>query len=144
MHTSLEIKVRGYHLDFYGHVNNARYLEFLEEARWDYLDKTHVSINDFAKKGFHFAVVNINISYKYPARLYDVLVIQTQMEKIGTKSMTMDQKIFLKNSDELVVDAAVTFVVIDSKTQKALPIEGEVKNMFYISSGGSSGVKVSS
>ncbi|MEP8710355.1 hypothetical protein ABKV66_22685, partial [Enterobacter hormaechei] len=29
-----QIKVRGYHLDVYQHVNNARYLEFLEEARW--------------------------------------------------------------------------------------------------------------
>lgn len=28
-----QIKVRGYHLDVYQHVNNARYLEFLEEAR---------------------------------------------------------------------------------------------------------------
>ena len=27
-----QIKVRGYHLDVYQHVNNARYLEFLEEA----------------------------------------------------------------------------------------------------------------
>lgn len=25
--------MRSYHLDGYGHVNNARYLEFLEEAR---------------------------------------------------------------------------------------------------------------
>jgi len=33
MHTT-QIKVRGYHCDFYGHVNNARFLEFLEEARW--------------------------------------------------------------------------------------------------------------
>jgi len=29
-----EIKVRGYHMDFYGHINNARYLELLEEGRW--------------------------------------------------------------------------------------------------------------
>lgn len=34
----IDIKVRGYHLDLYGHVNNARYLEFLEEARWAYFD----------------------------------------------------------------------------------------------------------
>jgi len=25
-----EIKVRGFHTDMFGHVNNARYLEFLE------------------------------------------------------------------------------------------------------------------
>lgn len=29
----MNIRVRNYHLDGYGHVNNARYLEFLEEAR---------------------------------------------------------------------------------------------------------------
>ena len=34
----IRIKVRGYHLDVFQHVNNARYLEFLEEARWTYFD----------------------------------------------------------------------------------------------------------
>ena len=29
-----KLKIRGYHLDVYQHVNNARY-RFLEEARWD-------------------------------------------------------------------------------------------------------------
>ena len=29
-----EIKIRGYHTDLYQHVNNARYLEFLEEGRY--------------------------------------------------------------------------------------------------------------
>ncbi|WP_193386247.1 acyl-CoA thioesterase, partial [Yersinia pestis] len=36
MHT--HIKVRGFHIDVFQHVNNARYLEFLEEARWEWLD----------------------------------------------------------------------------------------------------------
>ena len=27
-----QIKVRGYHLDLFQHVNNARYLEFIEEG----------------------------------------------------------------------------------------------------------------
>lgn len=31
MQTRTPIKVRGYHIDLYSHVNNARYLEFLEE-----------------------------------------------------------------------------------------------------------------
>ncbi len=35
------IRIRGYHLDGYGHVNNARYLEFLEEARWAYFSNTN-------------------------------------------------------------------------------------------------------
>jgi acyl-CoA thioesterase FadM len=35
---TIKLTVRGYHLDGYNHVNNARYLEFLEEARWQYFD----------------------------------------------------------------------------------------------------------
>jgi len=34
MKSTVQIKVRNYHLDRFGHVNNARYLEFLEEGRW--------------------------------------------------------------------------------------------------------------
>ena len=36
--STVRLRVRGYHLDGYGHVNNARYLEFLEEGRWGYFD----------------------------------------------------------------------------------------------------------
>lgn len=36
----MKLTVRNYHLDGYGHVNNARYLEFLEEARWAFLRNT--------------------------------------------------------------------------------------------------------
>ena len=36
----MNVRVRNYHLDGYGHVNNARYLEFLEEARWAFLRNT--------------------------------------------------------------------------------------------------------
>ena len=35
-----KIKVRGFHLDVYQHVNNARYLEFLESE-----DKLDVELN---------------------------------------------------------------------------------------------------
>jgi hypothetical protein len=34
-----EIRVRGFHLDQFGHVNNVRYPEILEEARYDFFDQ---------------------------------------------------------------------------------------------------------
>ena len=56
------IKVRGYHLDMYGHVNNARYLEFFEEARWCFIEES-INLRDWEKQGYAFLVVNININY---------------------------------------------------------------------------------
>ena len=47
----IEIKIRGYHLDLFGHVNNARYLEFLEEARWAMFDD-QTDLQALAQKGY--------------------------------------------------------------------------------------------
>lgn len=62
------IKVRGYHLDVYQHVNNARYLEFLEEARWEWLEDLD-AFHWMTQNNIAFIVVNININYRKPAVL---------------------------------------------------------------------------
>jgi len=65
-HTHLT--VRGYHLDVYRHVNNARYLEFLEEARWDYFD--HNGLAEFFRNSrYGMAIVHIDIHYRRAALL---------------------------------------------------------------------------
>ena len=76
MSHAITIKVRGYHLDLYRHVNNARYLEFLEEARWSFLE-TRSDLDVLEKSGYAFAVVNINISYRRAAYMGEMLRINT-------------------------------------------------------------------
>lgn len=121
-----QIKVRGYHLDVYQHVNNARYLEFLEEARWDGLENSAgfkwMSANNVA-----FVVVNININYRRPAVLGDLLTVTSKLEQLNGKSGTLSQVITLEPEGQVVADALITFVCIDLKTQKALPLEGELR-----------------
>jgi thioesterase-3 len=120
-----EITVRGYHLDLYRHVNNARYLEFLEEARWQYFGKEFEK-NGFDKLGLAFVIVNININYRYPAGLGEVMLIETTIKRIGTKSLVIGQLMTLKGDGRTVVDADVTVAMIDIKTNKAVPIEGKI------------------
>nr|WP_324292871.1 thioesterase family protein [uncultured Desulfobacter sp.] len=122
-----EIKIRGYHTDLYQHVNNARYLELLEEARWQILE-TYTDLESFMKKGFLFFVVNINISYKSQARVNDLIRIRSGMRKIGHKSAVVRQKVHNLTTGQVCVDADITFVVSDAKG-RALKIEGEVLEM---------------
>ena len=120
-----EITVRGYHLDLYRHVNNARYLEFLEEARWQYFGEEFEK-NGFDKLGLAFVIVNININYRYPASLGQVVQIETTIKRIGGKSLTISQVMTLKADNTPIVDAEVTVVMMDTKTGKAIPIEGQI------------------
>lgn len=124
-----EIIVRGFHLDLYLHVNHARYLEFLEEARWELLEQSK-PIEWLFAKGIGLVIVNINVNYRLPAKLNDVLLIKTFVSKTGTKSVIMHQDIYLKSNQTLVLDADITFVIVDLKTGKSILLDDEIKSVF--------------
>ncbi|MCD4718747.1 MAG: acyl-CoA thioesterase [Desulfobacula sp.] len=123
-----EIKIRGYHTDLYQHVNNARYLEFLEEGRWQLLED-YINLEEFMNKGFRFFVVNINISYKSPVIVNDVIVIKSGLGKIGNKSVVFKQQLINKVSNVVCADADITFVIADLNG-KPLRVTGELKEKF--------------
>ena len=123
-----EIKVRGFHIDIFSHVNNARYLEFMEEARWVVIDK-YIDLKRMRAKGIIFVVVNININYRRPASMGDILELYLGLTKIGGKSAIFYQEIRLKGTDTVVADAQVTFVFADKNTGKAVKIDDEIKSL---------------
>jgi thioesterase-3 len=120
-----QIKVRGYHLDIYQHVNNARYLEFLEEARWAYLEDCG-DVGYFTSQHLAWVIVNININYRNAATNGQTLQIATQFSKIGGKSAVIHQVVTVAGTDTVVADADITFVCLDQRSGKAVAIEGEL------------------
>ena len=124
MENVTEIKVRGYHADFYGHVNNARYLEFLEEDRWALLE-SKFDLMEWAKKGLTFLVVNININYRKAVPVGETIVVSTRLDKVNNRSAVLKQEILIKENMMLAADALVTFV-ISNQSGKAMTMEGEM------------------
>ncbi|HSC80070.1 MAG TPA: acyl-CoA thioesterase, partial [Chitinolyticbacter sp.] len=102
------IKVRGYHLDLYGHVNNARYLEFLEEARWEMMESAG-QLDWFMQERLALVVSRIDIRYKRPATMGDELVVETWLSEIGERHGVVAQRIVRADNDKLVAEADVTF-----------------------------------
>lgn len=133
MSTSLsrvQLRVRGYHLDGYGHVNNARYLEFMEEGRWDFFDQHPEMINELHQAGRAFVVVNLNIDYLAAARHGDDLEIMTGIIDVGERSGRCHHRIVRKDGT-LVAQADLTFVLLDVRANKAAAIEGEVRETLH-------------
>lgn len=119
-----EIKVRGYHADFYGHVNNARYLEFFEEDRWAQLE-SKIDLRRWLAHGLAFLVVNINVNYRKAVQVGETVCVRTDIDRINTKSVVLKQEILFKNSGEVAADALITFVIID-KSGRAVVVEGDI------------------
>jgi thioesterase-3 len=132
MINEIEIKIRGYHLDIFQHVNNARYLEFFEEARWAMLEDSIFQPSYFTKHNISFAAVNININYRRGARFGDILKIKSSFSRISRKSATIHQRATLKGSNAVAVDADVTFVIVDNKTGKAISLTEEITQNWSI------------
>lgn len=121
------LRVRGYHLDGYGHVNNARYLEFLEEGRWGYFDDRPELARFFASGNPAFVAVNLNINYRLAAVAGDDLEVLTHLAEVGSRSARMHQEIRRLKDGKTVVDADLTFVLLDVKAQQSMAIEGEIR-----------------
>nr|WP_290698329.1 thioesterase family protein [Halomonas sp. UBA3074] len=122
----VQLRVRGYHLDGYGHVNNARYLEFMEEGRWDFFDQHPAMIKQLHQAGRAFVVVNLNIDYLAAARHGDDLEIVTGIVEVGERSGLCHHRIVRKDGT-VIAQADLTFVLLDMRANKAAAIEGDVR-----------------
>ncbi|NNC83864.1 MAG: acyl-CoA thioesterase [Flavobacteriales bacterium] len=81
------IPVRFADIDAMGHVNNAVFLSYFEQARIDFFN-THVG-GEWDWKDQGIVLARNEIDYMIPILLNDDVWIQTEIERYGTKSMTM-------------------------------------------------------
>jgi len=109
------IKVRGYHEDRFGHVNNARYLEFLEEGRWDYLDERGPQ-GGFPSLGVFPVVAHLAISYRRPTSAGDRLTITTRVASTSNRKIVMHQSIHQEETNKLCCEADISIVLVDATT----------------------------
>ena len=116
------LKVRGYHVDVFGHVNHARYLEFLEEARWAFFEGWPALTAALHARGIIHAVVNITIEYKRQAMVGDLLRVETEPIRVGSSSLVVAQSIKHADSGKLVVDAKITNVFLDAANGKTVSV----------------------
>jgi len=72
------ITVRGYEIDSFGHVNNAVYLNYFEQARWEILSSRDL-LEYFKTNGLLLVVTEANIRYSQEATVFDELVVVTDM-----------------------------------------------------------------
>ena len=121
------IKVRGFHEDRFGHVNNARYLEFLEEGRWDYLDERGPQ-EGFPALGVFPVVAHLSISYRRPTSAGDRLRITTQVASVSSRKIVMHQTIHQEGIDKLCCEADISIVLVNAETGRPVVLDDRIIN----------------
>lgn len=129
MEDVLEIVVRSTEIDVNGHVNNAKYLEYLEWGRENWYEKANLPYDKFLELGIQTVTVNININYRKECKQNDRLSIRTWPEKMGRSSYVLLQEIYNQHGEKCV-DALVTCVTMDAETRKSREVPDELRVLF--------------
>lgn len=129
MEVTLDIIVRSTEIDVNGHVNNAKYLEYLEWGREEWYERADLHYDEFTKLGIQTVTVNININYRKECLQGDRLTVRTRPERIGNTSYALKQEILNQHGD-LCADAVVTSVTMDLVTRKSREVPDVLRKLF--------------
>jgi acyl-CoA thioester hydrolase len=112
-----ELQVRFRDLDAMGHVNNAVYATYLEQARVDYYDEIlGVGLDDIDT-----VLVNLEIDYRHEVKLDDETVtIAMGVRSIGESSVTVTYEV--RAGDRVAATAETTQVYVDPEEGGSRPL----------------------
>jgi acyl-CoA thioester hydrolase len=119
------ISVRWRDMDSMGHVNNAKYISYLEEARVRWL----LQVDGFSMRNRIAPVVAAtNVNYRRPIVWPNGIVVELFVERLGNSSVTIGHRIVdEKNDSTLYSDGNVVVVWMDTQTGKSAPLPEAIR-----------------
>ena len=114
---SYTLVVKEHHLDTFGHVNNATYLQILEDARWDLLHEQGFGMEVIHKTGLGPVVLECQVKFLQELRLRQTITVESSMLALEKKIGHMQQEIF--NAQHILcTQATFTFGFFDLNSRK--------------------------
>lgn len=121
----IPLSVRWRDMDSMNHVNNAKYVSYLEEARLRWmLTVPGVSITDRIAP----VVVATHLNYRKLLVWPTDVVVELFVERLGTTSVTIGHRIVADNDDtQVYCDGNVVVVWMDTQLGKSAPLPEAIR-----------------
>ena len=113
-------QVRFRDLDPMGHVNNAVFLTYIEQARVTYLAEVGAATG---LEDMNIIVARVEIDFKAPVRIGQEVEISVRASRFGTKSFDLDY--VLRVEGRVVAEAKSVQVAYDYDRRAAVPLPEE-------------------
>ena len=121
-------KIRTFHTDAFGHVNNSKYLELLEEARWQFAE--HIGLIPLLTEyNLGFIIIDLNMRFRVPVFEGETIQVFTSLIALGSASGDVKQTVHKQGDKQIALKAQYHFILIDRKTGRSVPIESEIRDL---------------
>ena len=122
-----EFKTRWKDMDLFGHVNNAVFLTYIEDARIMYFKRWNIT-----EKKRSLIVASIKIDYLRQIEHPSNLIVGQKISRIGNSSFDIQSAIFLNNDPKPAANSVVSCVCFDYEQSKSVPVYDEIKADFQL------------
>jgi acyl-CoA thioester hydrolase len=115
------IEVRYSDLDPQWHVNHARILTFIEQARFNYL----LNLGLFNGNNFlqlSLIVADVHVAYKAPILPGEPVRVGTRISRIGNKSLVFEDQVENSQTGQIFAISETTMVAYDYVNQTSTPV----------------------
>jgi acyl-CoA thioester hydrolase len=121
----IEVLVRFGETDALGHVNNASYFIYLEEARVRFFQELGYPMD---MNEWNFILASTKCDFLDQAYFSQELKVTTAVSHIGTKSFTLSHDIVDAKTRNVIARGTATVVYFDFKEQKSAPIPDTLRS----------------
>ena len=105
--------------DFSGAVYHAGYLRFMERGRTELLRSAGIAQSELHGSGLGFVVRRMTIDYLRPARMDDVLTVETAVDAVRGASLDLTQRVLREGA--VLASAAVRVAAVADGRPARLP-----------------------
>ncbi|MCF8150638.1 MAG: tol-pal system-associated acyl-CoA thioesterase [Burkholderiaceae bacterium] len=128
MNSEFALRVYYEDTDTAGIVYYANYFRFIERGRTELLRELGHDQNELMKEGIAFAVRSANAEFLKPAKLDDLLTVETTVESLGRAQIVFSQRI--RRNEELLLDAKIRVACIDPARGRPIPMPRALHDQF--------------
>lgn len=112
------------HLDTFGHMNHATYLQLFEQARWEFITERGYGLKKIIETQIGPTILEANIRYKRELLLRERILVESICPEYKGKIGKVFQKMVKENGDEAAT-LEVTVGLFDMRARRLINATNE-------------------
>jgi len=114
------VLIREHHLDTFGHVNNARYLDLFEEARWDLVTRNGYGLEEVMRRRVGPTILEVTLKFQRELRNRQAIVIRSWTDSYVGKVARFTQQM-VDEQGRVCCEATFACGLFDLNARKLIP-----------------------
>lgn len=112
--------IRENHLDTFGHVNNATYLQLFEQARWDIVTANGYGLAEVQARKQGPVILDVQVKFLRELHLRETITIRTRLHPFEGKIAKIEQAM-IRDDGSVACEAMFSAGFFDLVARKLIP-----------------------